>query len=243
MTETLFFPLLFALACSAAGAAWAGSDNSILVEQSSPVGAAEGNTLSIDQTAARNSAVAGVTRNTLSLSGPGTTTLGAPSPDSVLLATDGSALSFAPASPALQSGSANAASVILGGSGTQVGLSQTGSGNTATIDASAGQALLSQNGTLNTGSVSVSSGAALGSLLQDGNGNTGSVSVAGQGVKGQLAQIGNDNTTNLSVESLSSPSVSYTVQGNNLTTAVPASVFTSNGGQVTIVQQQLVGSP
>lgn len=200
-----------AVAVFSGGAALA-QNNQILIEQIAPVGASVGNTLIVDQSAASNSLVAGAPngQNFELLVDQGTTTTGT---------IDGNTINvFSAEETATQFGSGNRASIALRDNGTVAGLEQIGNGNFATID--------------------VSGDNAFGSIIQQGDRNRGTLTVAEAGGLGELIQIGNDNDTVLSVAGNPNSAVSFTVQGNGVTTNVPASVVTSSGGQVTIIQRQ-----
>jgi hypothetical protein len=123
-------------------------------------------------------------------------------------------------SAATQSGNLNSADITLAGNGSFAGLEQLGASNTATIN--------------------VNGNSAGGIIVQQGDGNIGSVSVQENGAFGELIQIGNNNEIGFAVAGSPNASVSFTVQGSNVSTNIPASVVTNSGGQVTIVQRQLV---
>lgn len=227
------------LACAFAAATAQADNNSIIVLQEAEAGAAVGNTLRVDQSGATNSLVAGAglaAGTNLATLSPSNLLDGS----EVLVGTvEGGLLQRLPLAPATQQGTGNSATIDVLGDGSFVGLSQTGSGNAGTLTANGGTALLFQNGTGNQGTIDVTGGA-LGSLVQEGNRNTGTVEVVGEGGEGLLAQLGDDNVTVLTIETMAnaSPQVSLTVQGNGLTQTVPANVFTSSGGQISIVQSQ-----
>lgn len=183
-------------------------NNKVLVEQIAPVGAVKGNTLIVDQSEASNSLVAGASN------GQNFGLLVAPgsvSSANIITIVD-------TAESATQFGSGNSANITLRDNGTVAGLEQIGNGNFATID--------------------VSGNNAFGAIIQNGDDNSGSLTVAQSGGKGELIQIGNNNNTDLTVSGNPNSAVSFTVQGNGVTTTVPASVATSSGGTVTIVQRQ-----
>lgn len=224
-----------------AESAVAGSGNNAFVIQETPLGAAEGNSLRIDQSAASASTVAGVARTSIDPDEAMNTITLSPTPeDTEFLDQTGTLISFDAAKAATQSGVGNSASIVTGND-TSVGLFQSGSDNSGAINAGSGQVLLYQEGTGNDGTLSTQNGAALASLFQEGDGNTGAVTVSGAATEGLLAQIGNNNSTSLEVDT-SGASVSYTVNGNNTNASLPASVVsTVGGGNITIIQRPLIG--
>lgn len=200
----------------------AGSGNSIIIEQISD-GSGIGNTLIVDQTAAEGSNVGGVSDSyeftfTSVFEEDAVTALrnGLVSRSSVTL--DQNTISIdGGASPAIQNGSDNEVSIEVIGSGGYVGMQQFGTGNTAEILV---------NGT-----------GARGIIIQNGHGNFGKLEVMGEYADGEIFQIGNKNDTNLNVSG-ENARVSYTINGNDVVTKIPASVVTNVNGQVTIVQSQ-----
>lgn len=231
------------VAITTAGAAAAGSGNNASVLQETPATATTGNSLSIDQTAADESIVAGVERteanpddadSIFSSQGANGNEIEFLTPGTPLITAD-------TAGAATQAGIGNEATITTGGLGTFVGLRQIGENNNAGITGDSGQVLLFQNGNGNNGTLSTSDSAALASLLQEGNGNTATVIVSGTDSQGILAQIGDENATDLNVDT-NGASVSFTVQGNNTSATLPASVVSSaGGGQITIIQRPLGG--
>ncbi|MBU2359134.1 MAG: hypothetical protein KKB02_09425, partial [Alphaproteobacteria bacterium] len=121
--------------------------------------------------------------------------------------------------PAVQFGSGNSASITLSGDGGVAGLNQLGNDNNAIIN--------------------VDGLDASGSVFQNGDRNAADLLVSSSGASGALIQIGNDNNTRLSVSGSANASVSFTLEGNGVTTTVPATVSSIGGGQVTIIQRQL----
>ncbi len=224
-----------------AGPGVAGSGNNAFVIQETPLGAAEGNSLRIDQSAASDSTVAGVARTPIDPDDATNTITLSPTPeDSEFLDHSGTLINFDPDEAAMQSGNGNSASIVTLSNST-VGLFQSGNNNSGAINAGAGQVLLYQYGNGNEGTLSTQNSAALASLLQDGDGNTGAVTVSGAGTEGLLAQIGNNNSTSLEVDT-SGASVSFTVNGSNTSASLPASVVsTAGGGNITIIQRPLIG--
>lgn len=229
------FTLTTALCVATGGMALAGSGNNASVLQESPSGAEFGNSLTIDQSGASNSRVAGVTRDDAD-----------PADATSQISLGDQLIRFDSNEMATQSGSGNEASITVTGSGTTVGLYQGnsveglgGDNNTGTITANSGQVLLYQDGSGNSGTLTTEDGASLASLLQEGNRNKGTVTVSRSRTEGLLAQIGNGNDTELNVDT-DGASVSFTVAGDNTTTPLPANVVSTYGsGQITIIQRQL----
>lgn len=241
------FITLTTVACVAAGGmALAESGNNAAVLQETTEGAAVGNSLSIDQSGATGSTVAGVTRNgTDPIDNANTISLEdeeGDQPDATeFLSLEDPLITFNREGSATQSGSGNTADIEVTGIGTEVGLFQDGIDNEGTITAGSGQILLYQEGDGNTGTLTTEDGAARASLLQDGNGNTASVEVSGLDTQGLLAQIGDGNETELNVATQGA-TVSFTVDGNNTSASLPASVVSNaGGGQITIIQRSLGG--
>lgn len=208
-----------------AGIAAAGDGNSadILQVQDSSLGE-EGNSLSLDQTDASNSIVAGLSisgegeGNSISLDISTVEELDSPFGFDVFRLEDPFA-SFDPNRPATQIGSGNSADIIAIGDGADIGLYQNGIGNVGTLTANGENALAS--------------------LFQDGKDNVGNIDVTGKDSQGFLAQIGDDNVTSLNVDT-DGASVSYTVEGDATNVTVPANVVSSSGsGQITITQTTL----
>lgn len=205
------------------GAAYAGSGNSVLVEQ---IATSDGgkNTLFIDQSSASNSTVGGVPEGRmveLDLTGLGETELNTLSTSigqaSSVALSDNFLTISAGGSQATQMGAGNTASITLIGNGGQAALEQFGNNNSATI--------LVEN-------------ADIGVIVQDGSRNRGTLTVSDLGASGELIQIGDDNETVLSVTGTQNARVSFTVQGNGVSTSIPASVVSNVNGQITIVQSQ-----
>lgn len=209
-----------------AGIAAAGDGNSadILQVQDSSLGDA-GNSLSLDQTGASNSIVAGLSipeegdGNSISLDDISTgEELDSPSGFDVFRLDDPFE-SVDPYRPATQIGSGNSATITAIGDGADIGLYQNGIGNVATLTADGDSASAS--------------------LFQSGDDNNGTVTVTGKDSRGFLAQIGDDNVTSLNVDT-DGASVSYTVEGDATNSTLPANVVSSSGsGQITITQTTL----
>lgn len=201
--------LIFLLVVGAGTAA--AQNNAILIDQGNPRGGDVGNTLFVDQTGASNSLVAGIET-------------GQPQ-DILQLDPEITPLALGPVSnfdseaPAVQFGSGNSASITLSGDGVIAGLSQLGNDNDAVMN--------------------ISGLGAAGTIFQDGNGNEADLLVLSDRGRGELVQIGNDNDTELAVTGGPNASVSFTIEGNGVSTSVPASVSSFTGGQVTIIQRQL----
>jgi hypothetical protein len=236
-----------------AGATTAGSGNNASVLQETPVTATTGNSLRIDQTAADGSIVAGVELTGADLDSEnvisGIQDDNGDAPDATEFFELGTTMITSDMDGgATQSGIGNAADITVGENGKVVGLRQTQTGgneigeyNKAVITANSGKVLLLQDGDRNDATLSTSDSAALASLLQDGDDNTASVNVSGTDSQGILAQIGDGNATDLNVDTAGA-SVSFTVQGNNTSATLPASVVSSaGGGQITIIQRPLGG--
>ncbi len=213
-----------AMLMASAGASLAQDGNVLIVEQDGA-----GNELRVDQSAATNSLVAGVPDSGdfgLSLD---------PASDTGSFVVTGAASQSATANgsntitileqdrgtAATQAGLDNTADITLTGNSSFAGLEQLGVGNDATIRA---------DGYFSGGII-----------VQQGNENIGSVTVDSDGAFGELIQLGNGNEQGFTVSGSPNASVSFTVQGNNTSTTIPANVVTNAGGQVTIVQRQLGG--
>lgn len=185
-----------------------------------------GNTLTVDQSGADNSLVAGA--------------LGSENP---LVLT-----------PAQQVGDGNEAMLTLTGDGARMFLQQgqsidnPGIGNEAiaVIAGRTGLGVIQQLGSDNFASLNVTSQDATlpsdGSIFQDGQGNSGTLTVEGLNVSGTLRQIGNDNVNTLAVTG-ENTSVEFIQEGTGLVNnglgdfaAVPGISVFSNAGSVTITQ-------
>lgn len=204
--------LTIVLGLTAAGAAQAGDNNIIVLEQSSDrVGPA--NVLTIDQSAADNSRVGG------SLSDPALPArqAGGANTASITLGGNRAAAALTQVNTALSpvASDINTATLIGGGFADLV-LVQEGAGNTGllTVGAGGNAGELQQFGRLNTGTVTVSGSDARGRLIQNGSGNTYSLEVDGVGTSVEFRQV-----------------------GNNLSARTPVSVI-SNATSVTITQSQ-----
>lgn len=214
-----------------AGGSQAGDGNVIHIRQESPAGSPVGNSLSIDQSGASNSLVAG------------------PSLPALLpylgLTLDAAASSSL--RPAFQRGEGNEATVTMTGDGGSLLLLQ---------DTSPGTPLqMPGSGTSNV-AVVTTTGAALGAVIQMGTGNNAGLvldnsrGLIGQfgtnlranldveaGGNGQIIQIGNRSTAELSVPA--GASATYVQMGNDLGTAGQTGVqviTTTNPGTITINQ-------
>lgn len=211
-----------AILMASAGTGLAQDGNVLIVEQDGA-----GNELRVDQSAATNSLVAGVpdsddfglsldpASDTGSFVVTGATSQPANGSNTITI------LERDRGTAATQAGLDNTADITLTGNSSFAGLEQLGDGNDATIRAD--------------GSFSG------GIIVQQGNENIGSVTVDSDGSFGELIQLGNGNEQGFTVSGSPNASVSFTVQGNNTSTTIPANVITNAGGQVTIVQRQLGG--
>ena len=209
-----------ALACALTGAAFAQDGNVIIIEQISDGGG--GNTLIVDQSKASNSLVAGVpSDNPFGLSNDPITDTGNFIVFGATAGGQNAVTTVSGDSRATQDGSLNSAVITLAGNGSFAGLEQFGVDNKATIN--------------------VTGDFAGGIIVQDGDDNIGSVSVQENGGFGELIQLGDGNETSFAVSGSPDASVSWTIEGNNVSTSanIPASIVTNSGGQVTIVQRQL----
>lgn len=195
--------------CFGVAAAQAGDGNQIYILQQSPLGLDGGNTLNVDQTAARGSVVAGAFNDAASIT------------------------------PALQSGIGNSGQIKISGEDGQVVFLQEGIGNAASVSLSSalGMAFLQQDGVANIATLTVDPLGASGMIQQIGNGNLADLTV-GAGAKGQLVQEGNNNQFGFTVSGAGT-TASYTAVGNNMTPAGTGPMVISNGGSVTITQTQL----
>ncbi|MCC1494652.1 hypothetical protein [Cognatishimia sp. F0-27] len=214
-------------------------NNAIIVTQSAPDTLSVGNTLIIDQSLADDSVVSGVLVSNPVIVPPVAATTG-PAADAPLALVN-IPLEFDTSGGALQTGSGNTGNITVSGTGGRAGLLQDGSSNSAIIVSGGDFAttLVAQFGSGNSGNLTIAGSSAFGGLLQNGDSNTGSVSVEGRDAGGILAQIGDGNQTELSVSALDNAVVSYTVEGNNVSSVVPANVFSTGGGAVTIVQRSI----
>lgn len=182
-----------------------------------------GNTLTIDQSNADNSLVAG---DPLAIQGA----LGE--------------------SPAQQIGDDNTATLTLEGDGTRAFLEQGQIGNpafgnevSAFIAGLAGLGMIQQLGADNFASLTVTSESSTspsdGAIFQDGNRNRGTLTVEGINVSGTLRQVGDDNVNNLSVSGQNS-SVEFTQEGtgivNSGNSGSPGVSVYTNAGNVSITQ-------
>ena len=215
----------------AAAEAWAGDRNTIHIRQESPVGSDVGNALSIDQSNAEDSLVAGPSLPALL---------------PYLGLTLDSAASGAPR-PALQRGEGNVAKLTMEGAGGTLLLMQ---------DTSPGTSLqIPNSGTSNVATVQTQ-GAALGAVIQMGTGNTADLDLdngrgligqfgtnltanlrVGENGNGQIVQIGSRNEANLEVPA--GASATYMQIGTDLGSVGQTGVqviSTTNPGNITITQ-------
>lgn len=211
-----------------ATASQAGDDNAIYIKQESPAGSLAGNTLSVDQSRAKESLIIGPTL---------------PSLLQFINIDIQSGLQGEPA-PALQRGEGNKATVVIEGEGGVLQLLQ---------DTSPFRALQQANSnTQNTARVELT-GSSLGGVVQLGTDNTANLNLTdstgliaqfgtdlradltvGANGDGRIVQIGNRNTAQLDVPG--GTSATYTQIGNNLSSVQPVEVFSTNSGNITITQ-------
>jgi len=205
-------------------------DNVLKIDQTSPLGALQGNMLSSDQSLADNSLVAGPTQQMIDNALGGT-----------LQVDDLYRMNQATAPSALQTGQGNTAMLTIVGDGGQLMLLQDNSaggtvGNAAQLSAFGADALgaILQIGDGNEASLMVGD-AATGLIVQNGSSNTSSLTVESGG-KGEIIQNGNGNSFSTTVAANSS--VSIVQNGNNLTQAgvTGMQVFSTAPGTVAITQ-------
>lgn len=210
----------------------AGDGNTIHIIQESPVGSASGNTLSVDQSGADYSQVAGPSlRAVLSYRGLDLNT-----------AQQGGLR------PALQRGEDNLAGVTMKDNGGLLMLHQDSSpgagvrslpwgtgGNTATVGMLGSNAIgaVIQIGTDNLADLTLNGANTRGLIGQFGTDLKATLEVSGTGSSGQIVQVGTDNDANLKV---SAGSVTLTQLGSGLNYTTPVQVFTSNPANITITQ-------
>lgn len=228
-----------AFGLSSASLVHAGESNTIYIKQESPAGSSTGNSLSIDQSDASNSLVAGPSLRTL-------LPFAGLSLDSAFQGTQ---------KPALQRGEGNSASITISD------IRDENSGNVVSNrgillllqDTSPGRALQQpNNGTSNVANATLA-GESLGAIIQMGTGNDATLNLnnanglIGQfgtdlraslavtpGGSGQVVQVGNNN--DVAVEVSGGGSASYTQIGSNLNTNNQVQIFTNTTGTVNITQ-------
>ncbi|WP_157967592.1 hypothetical protein [Cohaesibacter intestini] len=156
------------------------------------------------------------------------------------------------ANPATQIGTGNTANITLEGEGGVVFLQQGGqitdSNNDATVAINSGLtggsfAAILQDGSNNTANATINGSLSEVNVLQQGNSNQGTVAIGTTGlptdnVRASLTQNGDNNNTELQVTGINAGEYSYTVNGNNTSTTVPALIVT-NGASVSITQSTL----
>ena len=220
LTGILFFSVFPALA----------DDNVLKIIQMSSSGALEGNVLSLDQSLASGSLVAGPTQQMITGALAGTLNVG-----------DLSRLDRETAPSALQTGQGNIATLTMEGDGGQLLLLQDNSaggtlGNSAQLNAFGANSLgaVLQIGDGNDASLTVGS-EATGLIVQNGSGNSNALTV-GSGGSGEIIQNGNGNTFSTSVAA--NTSVTITQNGNDLSPvgATGMEVFSMSPGTVAITQ-------
>lgn len=207
----------------------AGDNNDVFIRQLSPSGTLNGNTLSIDQSAANNSSVKGA--------GPGLFgglplyLLGTVADNDPLIAT--------------QRGEGNSAKLKLTGTGGELQLFQSSDpsapwvaggamANNVAEMTSAGASLggIIQIGALNEAMLTLDNSQGL--ISQLGFGLTAALNVAPSG-KGTIVQVGSNSTTGTINVGIGT-SLTYTQIGNNLTPSSAATVYSSNPGNIIITQ-------
>lgn len=225
-TRSLSFGIFAAFVATSAVA---GDGNQIYLEQRNASGALSGNTISIDQSAASNSAVVGSPWTTDAIKQAAEGPLEAH-------ASDPSTSGGNTFSPALQSGSGNTAAISMTGSGGQVLFHQSGTqGNVAAISViGSATADFFQDGSGNDGSIDVEGTGAFALLHQIGDGNRGEVTARGPNANAELTQIGNDGDFSLTVPS--DTSVVYQVEGNGVTQLRSGASVISNANSVIVRQ-------
>lgn len=156
------------------------------------------------------------------------------------------------ANPATQLGTGNTANITLEGEGGAVFLQQGGQitdgNNNATVAINSGLnggsfAAILQDGSNNSANATINGSLSEADILQQGNGNQGTVTIGANGlptdnVRATLTQNGNNNNTELQVTGINAGDYSYTVNGSNTSTTVPAIIVT-NGASVSITQSSL----
>lgn len=185
----------------------AGSNNTVDLLQVST--GQFGNTLTIDQSGADNSLVAG---DRLALTPA--RQIGDANSGNITVSGDGGRVAFG------QSGLGNDAVATVTGLGGLGAIEQVGRGNGASLTVESVSALFPSEGVIG----------------QFGNRNTATLTVSGTNVRGTLLQTGSNNTNSLNVSGQDS-SVVFSQFGNNLTapSGEGVSVFT-NAGNVSITQ-------
>nr|WP_321444466.1 hypothetical protein [uncultured Cohaesibacter sp.] len=217
--------------------AFAGDNNVLILKQEGTA-----NEISIDQQNASNSQVGGVELV------PGLNLEDTTFNQIDLTTNEATAL----ANPASQFGTGNTADITLDGEGGAVFLQQGGQltdgNNNATVAINSGLtggsfAAILQNGSNNTANAAINGSLSQADILQQGNGNQGTVSIGADGlptdrVRASLTQNGDNNNTELQVTGINAGEYSYTVNGSNTSTSVPAAIVT-NGASVSITQSTL----
>lgn len=201
-------PVFFALLIGVQPVAALADNNQIFLRQQNVTGSSSGNTISIDQSKALGSLIAGNELGTLPAQQVGSSNQGTvvdQSQASTVLFSQGNA-----SDPA--TGNIGTINLGLNGSGLFASLSQLGSLNEATINLS---------GSDNSASIN-----------QIGNDLVGAVSVSGSDTSGTLNQTGNGQEFELTVSG-DGTNVTYNLLGNNIGAVTGPTVF-SNAGTVTV---------
>jgi hypothetical protein len=220
---------LFAAAFACMTAPALAQTNEVYIEQRGV-----GNQLTLDQSEAENSRVGGLTIGRV-LGVPADALQRRPLLRNVLN------ISVPNSQAALQSGTSNSAVIDVstptsGSAATNdVGLLQSGFGNSATVTAE-GSALIgsvTQTGSLNAATLNLSGDGSIGSILQAGSNNDASLAVTGGG-SGFIGQAGNNINGALSVDGTTASLIQV---GNNLAFQPNQSVSViSSAASVTITQ-------
>lgn len=166
----------------------AGDSNTLVLLQNSTNGA--GNMLSIDQSMASGSVLAGAPFGLTPAQ-----QIGGGNEADIELEGEGASVFLSQNNSMMLNALGNTVSVF-GGDLSNVVISQVGSGNVGNVDVTGDGSFgeLQQFGNDNLGSVEVSGANSLGSLTQVGNRNTWSLDVSGDSTRVYAAQIGNDLT-------------------------------------------------
>lgn len=246
-------PIAFGLSLALAEAAGAQS-NTLVIEQSG-----SDNALTVDQSDASDSSVAGLEPNRSRRSfvvQTGTETVETTTADGTVTkqevpvygSVSADVLGYRNADTARQAGSGNSASIRMTGDGGAARLLQDnsrggfGDGNTASVTALNGSSVvLGQVGLANDADLNVTGALSNGTILQSGNRNIANLRVTGSGSSGFISQIGSNNNTGLTVTG-NGTTAAYVLQGNGLRSAVAGGVgVTASGTTVQITQTAMPG--
>lgn len=223
---------LFAAAFAGIAMPALAQQNEVYIEQRGT-----GNQLTIDQSEAENSRVGGLTIGRVLGATPSSSRRGP-------ILTNILNIEVPTSQTALQSGGNNEATVTIQGGGAassqinDVGLVQTGLGNSASVNAN-GSGLLgsvAQAGLNNVATLDLLGEGSTGSVLQVGIGNNANLSVSG-GNEGLIGQFGRNNDSGTVVVDGVGTSVTVIQAGNNLAPVNGQGVSViSNAASVTITQ-------